>query len=203
MKAKAMVKTSNRRFMAVGTMWRHETRGRRCVPISLGSLLSRCPLGYPGSSGKRKGLSADVGEPQTWPRDYLDTALIRTWSNATANMACRARCSRSRTNVWFIDPPARAGRCHAELYDRAPRRFKVTQGPKSNTHATSCLLQLQAIGMHGFVPLATLSRSPTAGARAVPLSLKPISTSSAVGTVSGPMTEHGAARSVIQGQSVA
>ena len=63
--------------------------------------------------------------------------LIRTWSNAAVNMVCWARCSRSRTNVWFIAPPARAGRCHTELYDRTPRRFKVIQGPKSNTHATS------------------------------------------------------------------
>src|SRR6266545_5524806 len=52
-------------------------------------------------------------------------------------MVCWARCSRSRTNVWFIAPPARAGRCHTELYDRTPRRFKVIQGPNSNTHATS------------------------------------------------------------------
>src|SRR6266542_555013 len=52
-------------------------------------------------------------------------------------MVCWARCSRSRTNVWFIAPPARAGRCHTELYDRTPRRFQVIQGPKSNTHATS------------------------------------------------------------------
>src|SRR6266542_2513479 len=65
------------------------------------------------------------------------------------------------------------------------------------------VLQLQAIGMHRFLPLRTLSRSPTASAPDVAGSLAPILTSSAVGAASCPMTEHGAAQSVMQRQPAA
>jgi hypothetical protein len=85
-----------------------------------------------------------------------------------------------------------------------PRRFKVIQGPKSNTHATHSALfnykQLECIGSSLCAPL---SRSPTVSAPAVPGSLALILTSSAVGTASCPMTEHGGAQSVIQRQPVA
>src|SRR6266542_555011 len=65
------------------------------------------------------------------------------------------------------------------------------------------VLQLQAIGMHRFLPLRTLSRAPTASAPDVAGSLAPILTSSAVGAASCPMTEHGVAQSVMQRQPVA
>ena len=84
-----------------------------------------------------------------------------------------------------------------------PRRFKAIQGPKSNTHATHSVLfnykQLECIGSSLCAPL---SRYPTASAPAVPVSLEPILTSSAVGTASCPITEHGEAQGVIQRQSV-